>query len=79
MSREYKKLTKIIAKREEYEDGANVATHVDVHRCFCGLGRIEHHHTPGFDDDFFLIKCLICKRRYRYLCQSGYKWEVYKR
>ena len=35
MDYEYRKIPKIIEKREYYEDGANIATQVTVHKCFC--------------------------------------------
>jgi hypothetical protein len=72
-----KKPTKLIRKKVLYPDGANTPTYIDVHRCFCRLGRIEHHRTPGFDDDFLLIKCPMCRAKYSYVDQCGYDWKVY--
>lgn len=76
MKEKLRKPTKIIRTKTLYPDGANSPTHIDVHRCFCGLGKIEHHSTPGFDDDFFVIKCPICRSRYSYVDQCGYEWNV---
>ena len=39
MKFEYKKIPKIIKKKEYYLDGANAPTMVDVHKCFCLFGR----------------------------------------
>ena len=77
MKIEYREPTELIEKREDYEDGANVPTMIDVYKCFCGLGRIEHHRVPGFDDNYSIIKCLICKSKYRFIDTAGHKWEIH--
>lgn len=71
------KPTKIIEKKEIYEDGANVPDCITVHKCFCGKGCIEHHVTPGFDDNYFVICCEKCEQEYDYICEIGYEWEVF--
>ena len=76
MKEEFKEPTKLIRSKTIYPDGANAPTYVDVHKCFCGLGKIEHHQTPGFDDDFLTIKCPLCRLRYSYVYQCGYDWKV---
>ena len=77
MNYEYVKIPKITARRTEYSDGANVPSYVDVHECICKSGSIEHHRTPGFDDDFFTIKCKDCNTKYRYIEVSGSEWKLY--
>jgi hypothetical protein len=73
----YTDIPKIIRKYEEYESGANVPDRVTVHECLCGKGTVEHHSIPGFDDDYFDIQCAECNKKYSYICQSGYQWEIY--
>jgi hypothetical protein len=77
MKIEYCEPTQLIEKRKEYEKGANTPTLIDIHKCFCGLGRIEHCRVPGFDDDYFVIKCLICGSKYSFIDTIGYDWEVH--
>lgn len=80
MDYKYKKIPRVIRRKSKYIDGANVPTEITVHRCFCGLGRIRYCHTPGFDDDYFEIKCPICKIRYHeFIDQCGDEWKVYKK
>ena len=77
-----KKPTKRLFVKEEYAEGANHPTTVTVHRCFCGIfsrGRIEHHRVSGFDDDFFVIACPRCRKKYDYISEMGYEWEVLER
>lgn len=77
MKTENRKPTQLIERRSEYERGANIATQIDVHKCFCGLGEIEHRRVPGFDDDYFAIKCPICNLKYCFIGNMGYDWEVH--
>ena len=66
-------------EKECYPDGANCPTKVKVYECLCKKGEIEYHRVPGFDDDYFVVTCKVCKKRYRYICFSGpFKWEVYE-
>ena len=76
----YKKIPKIIEKREYYPDGANTPTLVNVHKCFCilGKGTVEHHRVPGFNDEWFEIKCKRCEKRYEpFIDRCGDRWMVY--
>ena len=78
MDYEYKKIPKIIEKREYYEDGANIATQVTVHKCFCKKGTIEHHRVLGFNDEWFVFCCPACEEKYYpFIDQCGPKWKVY--
>lgn len=75
-----RKPTRRLSVKETYPDGANTPTTVTTHRCFCFFslrGGIEHHRTPGFDDDFFVITCPRCRKKYDYITQSGYDWEIF--
>ena len=73
-----KEIPKIIEKREYHPDGANYPTTLAVHECFCGKGRIEHHYISGFDDEYYLIRCPRCKRKYTDIIDRiGYEWRVY--
>ena len=77
MDQEYVAAPRIVKEKEKYEKGANVPTHITVHKCLCGWGRIEHHRVPGFDDDWFEIKCLFCKLKYHpFIDQVGDEWLV---
>ena len=74
------KIPPVVKKREHTPEGANVPTQITVYKCLCGLGRIEHHRVPGFGDDWFEFKCLLCKMRYRPIIdRSGSEWIVYPR
>ena len=73
----YTDIPKKISYREEYEKGANVPDQITVYKCLCGKGTIEHHNTPGFDDDYFTIECPACKKKYSYISRSGYQWQIY--
>ena len=76
----YKKIPKIIKKTEYYQDGANTPTRVDVHKCFCllGKGTVERHYVPGFNDEWFEIKCKKCEKKYEpYIDRCGDKWTLY--
>lgn len=76
----YKKIPKIIKKKEYYPDGANAPTMVDVHKCFClfGRGTVEHHRVPGFNDEWFEIKCKKCEKKYEpFIDQCGDMWQLY--
>lgn len=80
MDCEYKKIPKIITRKEYYPDGANTPTLVNVHRCFCKIrkGTIEHHMVPGFNDEWFEIKCKKCEKKYEpFIDQSGSEWKVH--
>lgn len=78
MDYDYKKPTKILEKREEYPDGANVPTQITVHKCFCGKGTINYECVPGFGDSYFVINCEECDEKYQYIELCGYEWKVYK-
>ena len=77
MKTEYKKIPKLIERKEEYAKGANVPTEIEVYTCFCGKGTIEHHRVPGFDDDFFVIECRECEKKYSYVERVGNELRVY--
>ena len=77
MVKEYVKPTKKIQTRNEMEDGANVATRVEEYECFCGEGTIEYCVVPGFDDDYFVIKCQKCKQKIGFIEWSGSDWAIY--
>ncbi len=80
MDSEYKKIPRIIRKKEYYPEGANTPTLVNVHKCFCllGKGTIEHHRVPGFDDEWFEIKCKKCEKKYEpFIDRCGDKWKLY--
>ena len=74
----YVKIPKLIERRSYFEDGANIATEVEVHKCICGKGRIEHHYVPGFDDDWYEFLCEDCEGKYHpFIDRSGKEWIVY--
>ena len=70
--------TEKLDRREDLPKGANVATRVTAYKCLCGKGRIEYHIVPGFDDDYFVIKCPACSKKIRYMTWSGYDWKIYE-
>ena len=72
------KIPKLLSKREVYpEPDANIPTLIDVHRCPCGKGTVEHHRVPGFGDDFLDIICPECDEKYKYAEVIGYTWRLY--
>lgn len=78
MDYEYKKIPRLIEKKEYYPDGANSPTIVEVHKCFCRKGTIEYHYVPGFNDDWFEINCERCDEKYHpFIDICGRKWKVY--
>lgn len=78
MEYEYKKIPKIIEQREYYPNGANTPTLVTVHKCFCKKGTIEYHRVPGFNDEWFEIKCPTCEKKYEpFIDRCGNEWKVY--
>ena len=78
MDYEFVKIPKVLEKKEYYPDGANVPTQCTVHRCLCGKGTIEFHCVPGFDDEWFEIKCLKCEKKYEpFIDRCGPQWKVY--
>ena len=77
MNYEYKNGTAHIKRYDKYPRGANVPDMINEYECFCGKGKIVHHRTPGFDDDFAEIKCRSCSKKYRYLERCGDGWNVY--
>ena len=77
MQYDYKKVPEIIKTKETFPSGANTPTITDIHKCFCGKGKIEHERVPGFDDDFITVKCRECSKKYKYVETAGYEWRVY--
>ena len=78
MEYDYKRIPKIVEKKEIYPDGANSPTRVDVHKCFCKKGFIEHCTVPGFGDEWFEIKCNECSKKYHdFIDLCGDEWKVY--
>ena len=78
MDFDYVKIPRIKKRTEYYEDGANTATQLTIHKCFCKKGTIEHHKVPGFDDDWFEINCPICDEKYHsFIDVCGKEWKVY--
>lgn len=78
MEYKYIKIPRIIEKREYYPDGANAPTLVNVHECFCKKGTVEHHRVPGFNDEWFEIKCKKCEKKYEpFIDRCGSEWKVY--
>ena len=78
MKSENKEIPKIIERKEYYPKGANMPTSINVHECFCKKGTIEHHYVSGFNDEWFVIKCPNCKRKYQpFIDRCGYEWKVY--
>lgn len=75
-----KRIPRIVKRTEYYPEGANTTTLLTVHKCFCffGKGRIEHHRVPGFNDEWFEIKCKKCEKKYEpYIDQIGDEWILY--
>ena len=78
MKQEGKKIPKLISREEYYPDSANCPTVREVYKCFCKKGKIERHYIPGFDDEYFEIKCPVCRRRYHDIIdRNGDEWIVY--
>ena len=77
MEYKYKRIPKVIERKDYYPDGANCPTQVTVHKCFCRRGTIEHHCVRGFGDEWFEIKCKKCEEKYSYIELVGYEWKVY--
>ena len=74
----YKKIPKLISKKEIYEDGANCPTLVYTHECLCGKGTIDYCRVPGFSDEYCVWNCRDCKKKYHEIIDRiGDKWEVY--
>jgi hypothetical protein len=75
----YLPVPRLKGEEQRYPDGANCPTLVRIYECLCKKGEIEYHRVPGFDDDYFVVKCTACDKRYRYICFSGPStWEVYE-
>ena len=73
-----KKIPEKISSTDTYPDGANCPTTIDVHKCFCGAGEIEHHYIRGFADDYYIIRCKKCKRKHSdVIDRIGDMWRVY--
>ena len=70
-------VTAPLSRKESYQRGANCPTVITKYRCACGWGKLEYHCVPGFDDDFYVLKCLRCKKKYRYVTRVGYEFEYY--
>ena len=70
---------KPLSQKVVYPDGANAPTVKTRYRCACGLGRLLHVCVPGFDDEYYEIKCLFCRRKYDYVSRVGYNFEYYPR
>ena len=78
MTYEYKAIPEILERKEILPKGANLATQVTVHRCFCGQGTVEYHCVPGFDDWWFELHCDACKAKYSpVIDRCGSQWKVY--
>lgn len=54
-------MKKIVLKTEELDSFSLGIEVVTVYSCLCGEGHIEYHRVPGFNDDWFEIKCDKCK------------------
>ena len=57
-------LPRRLRSRDKRPRGANCATTVTVYKCFCGFGRLVHSRVPGFDDEWFELKCRKCNKKY---------------
>ena len=77
MRYEDKPIPMLIKRKKRRPRGANFPTVIEVYRCPCGRGKAEHHCVPGFDDDFYLLKCRRCKKRYTYVERVGNSWRLY--
>lgn len=51
---------------------------ITTYECLCGCGTIEYHIVPGFDDDWFEIKCKDCKKTISYMgWNTPHEWLIY--
>ena len=56
---------RLLSRKDTYPRGANAPTVVTRYRCLCGWGKIVERDTPGFNDHFVTLECLICQRKYQ--------------
>jgi hypothetical protein len=59
-----------------YPRGANCGTEHTLYRCACGWGFIEYAWVPGFDDDYALIRCFRCRKKYSVDYGCGARWSL---
>lgn len=68
----------VIARTEEYPDGANSPTIVTKYRCPCGKGQLVEYNTIGFDDHFVNLECKKCLRKFEsFVDIVGYDFKLY--
>ena len=77
MDYKYFKIPEKLCVKEEYPDGANWPTIIEEHKCFCKKGIIRYCYVPGFNDDWFEIKCPKCDEKYNYIERIGNEWKAY--
>ncbi len=77
MKIEYLEIPKPISEKDHYPKGASVPTRITAYKCPCGRGRIENHTVSGFVEDFFVIKCRACEKKYAYVERSGFDFALY--
>ena len=71
MSKRYIKITRLV---ESTSIGMET---IAKYTCLCGQGYFEYHAVPGFDDDWFEIKCEECKKRISFIgWSSPNEWAI---
>ena len=66
----------VIKSYDEYPDGANFPTSVTEYKCVCKKGKVVYKRIAGFDDDFAIIKCASCRKKYEVDYGKGYLWAL---
>lgn len=67
------------SQKNVYVKGANTPTTITRYPCACGWGRLLHYSVGGFDDDYYVLRCLRCRLKYQYVTRVGYDFEYYRR